>query len=321
MGPPVAGVGGMIWRASDRSFSWKPNGTDLELEGSVLTVRQRGTSIQIDIASPSVEMTMHHFAVSRGSILRLRSGTTEVTVAGEAYAATDSPYADEVLKDARVFLGKTAFEHFHQALRVAREAARPASASNEGGRRRSFMLWGNTNTLRPALGFMVAVLVTIVLFCAAKKLCPSIIAHHSDVLMAICQVGFVGGIAYQWWWMHQSSKPALLVVEGETFTLSQLKPRSTLRSWTRSEAEIRLTRWRTPSSRVASTQVLPVVEIRIHGELVVSAALQAQKLSPEASRGRTPRYNVDWLWSSAFLDCVVSAADKKGLSIEPVRAW
>ncbi len=220
-------------------------------------MRQRGTSIQFDVASPGVEMTIDHFAVPRGSILRLRNGTTEVTVAGEAYAATDSPYADEVLKDARVFLGKTAFEQFHQALREAREAARPASASNEGVRRRSFMLWGNTNTLRPALRFIVAVLVTIGLSCAAKKLCPSVIAHHSDVLMAICQMGFVGGIAYQGWWMYQSSKPALLVVEGETFTLSQLKPRSTLRSWTRSEAEIRLTRWRTPSSRSASSQSSP----------------------------------------------------------------
>jgi SH3-like domain-containing protein len=42
--------------------------------------------------------------------------------------------------------------------------------------------------------------------------------------------------------------------------------------------------------------------------------------SDELRRGPTPRSNVDWLWSSGFFDRVVSEADKKGLSIDPVRA-
>jgi hypothetical protein len=140
----------MIWRVRDRAFSLKPNVLELELEGSVLNVRYRGRSFQFDLARPSVEMTMHHFAPMRGSILRLRSGSTEVTVAGEAYAATDSPYADEPLKDSQFFLSKTEFETFHRALADVRRAASPLAASDPSRQRRSFLLRGNANVYRVA---------------------------------------------------------------------------------------------------------------------------------------------------------------------------
>ena len=309
----------MIWNASDHLFSWKPNGVELELAGSVLTVRQRGTSFHIDVASPSVEMTMHHFAVMRGSILRLRSGNTEVTVAGEAYAATDRPYADEPLSNSHFFLPKADFESFDRALAKSHQTALPPTVSDSEGQRRSFLLWGNLDTLRDTLRFWLVVGIAMVLCVAGIKLQLSIIVDHSDVVMAICQIGLFGGIVYQVWWKLQRAKPALLVIEGDTFTLSRLKPRAALRSWKRSEADIRLTVWRTSASKIASSQLLPVVEIRVRGELVVSAALNAQKLSPGAPRGRTPRYLVDWLWSAAFFDRVVPAAARMGWSIEPVR--
>jgi hypothetical protein len=189
----VNGSGGVIWKASDRSFSWRPNGSELELEGSVLTVRHRGTSFQIDVASPSVEMAMHHFAVMRGSILRLRSGTTEVTVAAEAYAATDSPYADDPIKDPQLFLPKEAFDSFRRALAEVRQTiATPATGASHD--RRSFLLWGNLDTYRDVRMAGLVVGLALVLGTVVFNLRLPIFVHHPDILLAVGQVGGVIGI-------------------------------------------------------------------------------------------------------------------------------
>ena len=313
------GRGAMIWSASDRSSSWRPDGLALELAGSVLTVRQRGTSFHIDVASRNVEMTMHHFAVMHGSVLRLRSGSTEVTVGVQAYAATDSHYSDEPLKESQYFLSKPDFEMFHRALADVRQTVSPLAPSDPSRQRRSFLLRGNINIYRGLLTAGLVVGSVLALATIVVKLRLPMVDRNSDVLIAIGQVGALVGILRWIWWSLQQARPVLLVVEGETFTLSRLRPLVTVRSWRRGEADVRLVVWKSPSSRFAPSQLLPVVEVRIRNELVVSAALHAQKLSPGAPRGRWPRYIVDWLWSSTFFDCVVPEAARMGRSIEPVR--
>jgi hypothetical protein len=308
----------MIWNAADRSFSWKPKGLQLELEGNILTVRQGGTSLQIDVASPTVEMTLHHFAVGHGTFLRLRSGTTEITVGVQAYAATDCLYSDEPLKDYRFSFTKADFETFHGALADIRRSGSPLAPSDPLRERRSFLLRGSTNIYRGVLTAGLVVGSVVAVATIAMKLVPSLVLRYSEVLIVIGQIGIVLGLLRWVWWSMQQEKPALLVVQGQTLTLSRLKPPVTVRSWTRSEADVKLTVWKRPSSRFISSQLFPVVEVRIRNELVVSVALHAQKLSPGAPRGHGPRYWVDWLWSAAFFDCVVPETVKKGLSIEPV---
>jgi hypothetical protein len=312
----------MIWNAADRSFSWKPNGLELELEleGSILTVRQGGTSFQIDVASPTVEMTLHHFAVGHGSFLRLRAGATEVTVGVQAYAATDNLYSDEPLKDYRYSLAKSDFETFHKALADVRRAVSPLAPSDLLRERRSFLLRGNTNVYRGLLTAGLVVGSVMVLATIAVKLFPWIVTRHSEVLIVIGQIGIVFGLLRWFWWSMQQTKSALLIVQGQTLTLSRLKPPMIIRSWKHTEADVKLTVWKSPSSRSTSSQLFPVVEVRIRNERVLSVALHAQKLSPGAPRGRCPRYWIDWLWSATFFDCVVPETVKKGLSIEPVLA-
>jgi hypothetical protein len=276
----------VIWRASDRSFSWRPNGLKLELEGSILTVRQGGTSFQIDVASPTVEMTLHHFAVGHGSFLRLRTGTTEVTVGVQAYATTDSRYSDEPLRDYRFSLAKADFETLHGALADIRRAVFPLASSDPLRERRSFMLRGNTNAYRGLLTAGLVVGSVVALATIAINLLPSLVLRHSEVLIVIGQIGIALGLLRWFWWSMQQAKPALLIVQGQTLTLSRLKPPMTIRSWKRSEADVKLTVWKSPSSRFTSSQLFPVVEVWIRNALVVSVALHAQK--PLARRAPRP---------------------------------
>jgi hypothetical protein len=296
-----------IWQASyrhggDGRGSASP---EIELAESVLTIRQTGGRQEFNLADAAVEVTLHHFATARGTILRVRRGATAVTVAGEEYAAPESPYADEPLDRPFLWLPRPAFETLHRALREVEGRAPPPEQPEPT---QSFVLWGNTNRLGGLLPAALVLLVPAVICGAAARLRLPLVVDHPTVAMIPAQVAFFAAIVIWLIAQYRQMKSALLKIAGETCTLTCGRKPVT-RRWTRAEADVRVVIWKSPGGRTASCELVPVVEIRVAGALVLATGLFSPYIHARgALRGPAPGYWLDHRWSPRFVACVVPEA-------------
>lgn len=134
------------------------------LEGTTLTARHGPIAWRFDVAATGVHVNVHHWGLSRGTILRVSAGNSSLFVGGEGFLSDDLYYEKPLARNPDLVLSG---QHFEALIRSLPRASLAFAAEE-----RSYWLWNNGLRLLPALVHVLGVVAILAAMALAVRFAP-----------------------------------------------------------------------------------------------------------------------------------------------------